>query len=83
MTPSQLKYHIESAGHESHFFDRKTMQFFGDRMSNYGVRDAGMIEDISGRQVPAWELWRKRPVKYGLKDSAYFHKETFKVILKK
>ena len=38
MTPSQLKYEVEVAGHERHFFDRKTMKFFGDTMSNYGVR---------------------------------------------
>ena len=38
MTPSQLKYEVEAAGHERHFFDRSTMKFFGDTMSNYGVR---------------------------------------------
>ena len=25
MTPSQLKYEVEAAGHERHFFDRKTV----------------------------------------------------------
>ena len=30
MTPSQLKYEVEAAGHERHFFDRKTMKFFGE-----------------------------------------------------
>ena len=38
MTPRQLKYEVEAASHERHFFDRQTMKFFGDTMSNYGAR---------------------------------------------
>lgn len=34
MTPSELKYQVEQTG--SHHFDRKSMKFFGDTMSNYG-----------------------------------------------
>jgi len=81
MTPSQLKAEVESRGTESHFFDRKTMQFFGDTMRNYGVRDAGLIKTYSG-DAPAWELYRKHAVKHGLKDSAYFHRETFERVFK-
>jgi hypothetical protein len=76
MNASELKYQVERAGHDSHFFTRESMLFFGDRMSNYGVRDAGMVKTFT-ETVPAWELYRRRPVKHGLKASAYFHKETF------
>ena len=66
MTKSDLKYHVSQTG--SFFFDRKSMQFFGDTMANYGVRSYNF---------ELWELYRKKPVKHGLKDSAYFHKVTF------
>lgn len=77
MTASELKYRVESAGKDPHFFERSTMKFFGDTMRNYGVRDAGEIKTVSGDMVPAWELYRRRAVKHGLKASAYFNKETF------
>lgn len=69
MTPSELKRQIEEHGHEPYFFSRDTMRFFGDTMANYGVRKYNA--DIL-------ELYRKRPVKHGLKDSAYFCAKTFK-----
>lgn len=53
------------------YFTRETMEFFGDTMGNYGVRSA-LVKTES-----VWELYRKHPVKYGLKDSAYFDKKTF------
>jgi hypothetical protein len=68
MTPSELKYQHETAHPDTHFFDRKTMKFFGDTMKNYGVVPCG----------ECWELYRKRPVKNGLKDSAYFDKRDFR-----
>lgn len=74
MNASELKYQVEKKG--SHFFERSTMRFFGDRMSNYGVRSA-TITTYEGEQVECWELYRRRPVKHGLKDSAYFDKVTF------
>jgi len=67
MTPSELKYQHETTHPDSHFFDRKIMKFFGDTMKNYGVRSCG----------ECWELYRKRPVKSGLRGSAYFNKATF------
>jgi len=70
MTPSELKQKVEEAGHGPYFFSRHTMSFFGDTMRNYGVRDAGKY----------WELSRKRPVKNGLKEPAYFDKITFKQV---
>jgi hypothetical protein len=77
-TASDLKFAVETAGHEPHFFTRDTMKFFGDRMSNYGVRQPRQILTPSGDSVPAYELTRRRPVKHGLQESAYFHAETFK-----
>jgi len=91
MTPSELKYQVEQAGHESYFFERKTMKFFGDTMKNYGVRDGGFIKtsyDENGNYCPdgctieCWELYRKRPVKHGLQESAFFSKQTFKKVFK-
>lgn len=70
MTASKLKAKVEATG--SYFFTRKTMRFFGDTMRNYGVRDTG----------DAWELYRKKPVKHGLKSSAYFDKLTFECVYK-
>lgn len=81
MTPSELKYHVEQSS-DSHFFTRRTMQFFGDTMANYRVRDAGVIQTNSG-EVEAWELYRKQPVKHGLRSSAYFDKATFHRVFKK
>ena len=87
MTLSELKYHVESSGHDSHFFTRKTMSFFGDTMKNYGVcsetircyyDSEGAYIGGEGVDVEVWELYRKRPVKHGLKESAYFDKQTFK-----
>ena len=76
MTPSELKTSILAHDPDSHFFDQKTMKFFGDTMSNYGVRKA----EINGLAV--WELYRKRPIKYGLKTSAYFRTSDFEQIFK-
>lgn len=86
MTPSDLKYHVENAGHDSHFFDRKSMKFAGDTMANYGVRAAVIRSDYdeNGTYQPAgcvlevWELFRRRPVKHGLTASAYFDASTFR-----
>jgi hypothetical protein len=66
MTSYELKRLYETKNPDGHFFDRDTMNFFGDRMSNFGVRKA----EINGEHV--WELYRKRPVKNGLKTSHYF-----------
>jgi hypothetical protein len=69
MTLAELKYQYQERGN-GHFFDRKTMAFFGDTMANYGVRDRGDY----------WELYRRRPVKHGLQKSAYFDKATFREV---
>lgn len=77
MTPSELKANILAHDPDSHFFDRKTMKFFGDTMKNYGVRKAELND------VTVWELYRKRPVKHGLKSSAFFRTTDFKQVFER
>ena len=77
MTSSELKAMIEARGTASHFFTRKTMKFFGDTMSNYGVRET-VIDTWSEENVLVYELYRRHPVKHGLQTSAYFRKDTLK-----
>jgi hypothetical protein len=67
MKPSELKYNHETRNPNSYFFTRDTMQFFGDTMSNFRVKDKGTH----------FELYRKHPVKHGLNSSYYFDKTTF------
>jgi hypothetical protein len=74
MTPSNLKYNYETKV-GGHFFERSSMKFFGDTMSNYGCCSS----TYEGQQV--WELHRKRPVKFNLQDSSFFNKETFERVL--
>ena len=86
MTPSELKYSVEKTRHDSLFFSGQNMKFAGDTMRNYGVRSADVVTNydadgnyISGDSitVACWELYRKCPVKHGLKGSVYFCKTTF------
>ena len=74
MTPSELRANILAVRPNSQFFDDKTMRFFGDTMKNYGVRSY---------DENTWELYRKKPVKYGLQDSAYFDKRTLILVYPK
>lgn len=76
-TASELKAHVEAAGHDSHFFTRDTMRFFGDTMRNYGVRGPVEIKTPSGDTVLAYELYRRRPVKHNNSSSAFFNATTF------
>jgi len=73
MTPTGLRYEVEHTG--SYFFTRASMKFFGDTMKNYGVRSTKIT--TSGGEKDVWELYRKRPVKHGLSESAFFDKVTF------
>lgn len=77
MTPSELKANILKHKPDSHFFDRKSIQFFGDTMRNYGARRA----EIEG--VAVWELYRKRPVKHGLQKSAFFRTTDFQQVFER
>lgn len=87
MTPSELKANVTANNEESHYFTRATMKYFGDTMANYGVRSAVVTSNYdangdyvsgAGVEVEVWELYRKRPVKHGLKDSTYFAKDDFR-----
>lgn len=71
MTVYELKRKVLENNPNSHFFDRKTLRFFGDSMKNYGVKRT-MLDDI-----PVFELYRKRIVKHGINKSSYFHAVTF------
>jgi hypothetical protein len=69
MTASELKYLYERNNPGGHFFDRKTMRFFGDTMQNFRVVDGGKVKTITENgveEVGVWALYRKRPVKCGL-----------------
>ena len=77
MTPSELKANILAHDPDSRFFDRKTMQFFGDTMRNYGVRKA----EIGG--VPVLELYRKKPDKHNLQESAFFRATDFQQVFER
>jgi len=77
MTPYKLKEKYLAYNPDGHFFCRENMKFAGDTMQNYGVRHAGI-----NNGVECWELYRKRPVKHGLKTSVYFDKLTFKKLTK-
>lgn len=77
MTPSELKRKTFETN--PFFFSRKTMKFFGDTMKNYGCQKA-VIDTRTKENVKCWELYRKHPVKTGLKDSAFFDQETFEQV---
>jgi hypothetical protein len=78
MTASDLKYLYERNNPGGHFFDRKTMRFFGDTMRNFGVTDGGKIKTLTGNgieEVGVWALYRKRPVNGLHGIFAYFRKD--------
>lgn len=76
-TASDLKYWHEKKNPDSYFFTRKTMRFFGDTVKNYGVR---LIVPADNPHRKYYELYRRRPVKFGVKSSAYFDAETFEQV---
>ena len=81
MDASELKKKYKKYNPGGHFFDRDTMRFFGDTMANFGCRKA-VINTREGIKT-VYELWRKKPVKHGLKSSAYFTADTFQCVFKK
>lgn len=76
-TSSDLKYAHEEAYPNSHFFTRKTMKFFGDTMANYGICQPVTVVTSDGQLKQAYELYRKRAVKCGLRSSVWFDSTTF------
>ena len=76
MTVADLKAKVDALG--SPFFSRNSMRFSGDTIGNYGVRPKPVyVSDLAGDVIPVWELYRRRPVKHGLQEPAYFCTETF------
>ena len=73
--PSDLKYYLVNKYPDNKFFSRENMRFAGDTMSNYGLR---VIENSEGNKL--FELYRKKPVKYGLQKSAYFDVVTLRKV---
>ena len=81
MDKTELKYNVMDTG--SFFFDRSSMRFFGDTMANYYV-PAGTVKVTSySGTYECYELQRRRAVKHGLSDSAYFDVNTFDRVLPK
>lgn len=83
MSPSELKYNYnQKVG--GYYFTRSSMKFFGDTMKNYGCRKVVVpvmdysVEEL--KQVTVYELYRKNPVKHGLRSSAYFDATTFEQV---
>ena len=75
MTPSELKHNYQQNNPDGHFFDHKTMKFFGDTMKNYGCR---VVTSETGRKL--YELHRKRMTKHGQKSSVYFDAFNFSIV---
>jgi len=80
MTASELKHGYETNNSPAYFFERGTMKFFGDTMRNYGVTADNIEDPATGEVIPVWRLYRKRPVKHGLKGSRFFTRDTFQLL---
>lgn len=70
MTPSELKEKYLEHNPTGHFFDRKTMAFFGDTMKNFGCYREGAY----------YILFRKTLVKHGANSDFKFDAKTFKYL---
>ena len=65
MTSTALKNEHLRREPNSHFWDKETMAFFGDRMRNFGVK----------KHKNGFELYRRHPVKHGVASSHWFSKD--------
>jgi hypothetical protein len=80
MTAALLKSRVTATG--SHFFERSSMRFFGDTMSNYKVAPYSvMVKRHDGELVECYMLRRVRPVKHGLREPAFFAMADYNRIL--
>ena len=94
MTAKQLRDTYTAANPNSPFFAKATMRHWGDTMANYGCR-AVLVQAYNGPEVtlldtiygtpmpelfPAYELFRRRPVKHGNQHSAIFTRNGLKLI---
>jgi hypothetical protein len=68
-TASQLAGFVSNSTSDSFYFSKDTLRFFGDSMSNYGIKH----HKLGARHIV--ELRRKRAVKHGMTASAYFELE--------
>lgn len=83
MTPTELKKRHLAAYPESHFFDRKTMQCWGQKMSNMKVeKDTETIEDCMGNMRECYVLVADGRDMYDFHvvRKYYFDTETFNCI---
>jgi hypothetical protein len=83
MTIHELKYNYELNNPGGFFFARKTMKFFADTLSNFGVKKASIrARTVKGIEtVEVYDLIRKKPVNGGLHGHcAYFRRDNFKVV---
>ena len=70
-TVYDLKYWYYEVNPDGHFFDRKSMKFFGDTMKNFGMMK--LKDKIN--------LYRKNPVKHSIKSDFYFYPDgTYKTV---
>ena len=83
LTASDLKFHYEQA-QGGHFFDRGSMKFFGDTMSNFGVRAQTEFVQTYSQEEPieCYVLYRRKKTSKGMYKSAYFACSDFKLIHK-
>ena len=71
MKASELKaLHFQNAP-DSHFFDRETMAYFGDKMQNFGVK-----KQESGE----WLLFRKRKTRENAAGTGYLFSSDFRLV---
>ena len=83
ITAVNLKFNHNANNPNSSFFDKSTMKYFGDTMSNYSANsERHMIPTSSGEAVPCYALTRKKPVKTGLQDVTYFAMDDFRRVHK-
>jgi|WetSurMetagenome_2_1015567.scaffolds.fasta_scaffold159845_1 hypothetical protein len=82
MTPSELRYRVQQTG--SSFFDRNTLRFFGDTMSNFGCSSkAYAVTDRHGSKRQVFAIWRKHKPNSPLRNDPdwskpyYFDAQTF------
>jgi len=85
MTANNLKNLYEQNSVRKLFFDERTMEFFGDTMRNFSVKDGGKIKCLTDKgivEVEVWDLVRERPVNGGLHGHcAYFRKDNYQVVV--
>jgi hypothetical protein len=83
MTVYELKQFYLENNPDGLFFCHSNMQFFGDTLKNFGVRDGGRVRVFTGEigEVEVWDLYRRRPVKCGVYGHcAYFRKDNGAVL---